>query len=108
MLLLVMMLYRLQEGPCTKSFGIIHVARTADFPAEVIADGGSTKSNRIRKTYMHITSHQEVDEAVNLQSKFNYLYIYIYILIIVLIVTIIDHVVFNRSPKASSYPRIFR
>lgn len=33
----VVMLYHLDSGPCTQSFGI-HVARTADFPAEVIAE----------------------------------------------------------------------
>lgn len=33
----VVMLYHLDNGPCTQSFGI-HVAKTADFPAEVIAE----------------------------------------------------------------------
>lgn len=53
----LVMLYRLQEGPCTKSFGI-HVAKMANFPPEVI-----TEAKR-KAAVLERHAHDETDEAV--------------------------------------------
>lgn len=45
------MLYQLQEGPCMQSFGI-HVAKSANFPRDVIAEA-QRKANLLER-HVHI------------------------------------------------------
>ena len=58
----LVMLYRLQDGPCTKSFGI-HVARTAHFPKEVIEEA------QRKATVLERHAHFDEDGEVIQQSR---------------------------------------
>jgi DNA mismatch repair protein MSH2 len=53
------MLYQLQPGPCTQSFGI-HVARTAGFPREVIKEA-QRKADLLEK-HAHIDADSSIME----------------------------------------------
>lgn len=53
----LIMLYRLQEGPCTKSFGI-HVAKSANFPTEVIAE--AQRKAAVLERHAHLETDDDV------------------------------------------------
>jgi DNA mismatch repair ATPase MutS len=61
------MLYRLQDGPCTQSFGI-HVAKSADFPSSVIREA-QRKADQLERLAHHQSAGSEVALREEIQSK---------------------------------------
>ncbi len=60
------MLYQLEDGPCTQSFGI-HVAKTAGFPSEVIAEA-KRKAHELERVDFEVDSEQHRHKTQKMQS----------------------------------------